>query len=95
MYLFFERLQTSIISKTLNITVESCDTSASTKSYTFETEITQIDELLANIKEENWFPLSVVYNRDWSSIEFICEIKIDLISITNEENLMSSFKKVR
>ena len=92
LYLFFERFKTNLILNRLNITVLSCE-SNNMKSYKFETEFTQLDDLLTNINDANWFPI-VIYNTNWSSIEFICSIKIDIISIMSEENLINSFKQV-
>jgi hypothetical protein len=63
------------------------------KNYKFQIEITQMDDLLTSINDQNLFPI-VLFNTNWTLIEFICEIKIDLISIMNNENLLSSFKYV-
>ena len=93
LYLQIERLKTNLFEKNLDITVESCETNQplQIKKFKFQTELTELDDFLTSISHENWFPI-VIYNTNWSSIEFVCKIQVDIISIINSD---TSFQQVR
>ncbi len=86
----------NIFYKSINVTIQSCisDEDNNYDSTNFTIQLTPFDNTLMDMNDQHFLP-AYIDNKKWSYIEFICQLKLDFLIISNDEFYFKDFKFVR
>ena len=93
--MYNEKYSLNIFYKNINVTIESCIKNEDNNydSANFTIQLTPFDNTLMDMNDQHFLPV-YIDNSKWNNIEFICELKLDFLIISNDEFYFKDFKFV-